>query len=358
MKIGIIGLPNVGKSTLFKALTKKQVEASNYPFCTIEPNVGIVEVPDNRIDKLTALYNSIKIVPAVIEFIDIAGLVKNAHKGEGLGNKFLSNIREVDAICQVVRSFSDQNVTHVNGKINPENDIEIINLELIMADLNTITKKISDIEGQAKSGDKDLIKVLEVYKKIKTALDSGKLSSTIELSIDEQKLIKDLNLLTQKPMLYVLNIDESKITDSNTNKASGLKLKASGFISISAKIESEIAELSNSEAKDYLSELGLPCSGLDQLITASYKLLNLITFFTSGPKETHAWTISQNTKAPQAAGKIHTDFEKGFIKAEIINWQNLIDAGSEIKAKEKGLMHLEGKNYIVQDGDVCYFHFA
>ncbi|MBU4332621.1 redox-regulated ATPase YchF [Patescibacteria group bacterium] len=351
--IGIVGLPNVGKSTLFKALTKKQVDASNYPFCTIDPNVGVVKVPDERLEQLAKISQSEKIVPTTIEFVDIAGLVKGAHKGEGLGNQFLSNIREVDAICQVVRNFHNLDVTHIEGEVNPKNDIEIINLELIMADLSTITKRAADTEGKARSGDKELQQLLEIYKKIKTALDDGKLASTVELSNEQQKLIKDLGLLTLKPMLYVINIDEEDIKQKPDSQFNGQQLA----ISLSAKIESEIAELEESEAKEYMQEAGIQESGLDRLIIASYKLLNLITFFASGPKETHAWTISQGAKAPEAAGKIHTDFEEGFIKAEIINWQDFVRAGGEHLAKEKGLMHLEGKNYEMQDGDVCLFHF-
>ena len=354
MKIGIIGLPNVGKSTLFKALTKKPINISNYPFCTIDPNIGLVNVPDERLIALAQISQSAKVVPTTIEFVDIAGLVKNAHKGEGLGNQFLSHIREVDAIVQVVRNFSDSKITHVENEINPKNDIEIINLELVMADLNTITKRIADIQGKAHSGDKKLIKILNTCEKIKTALDNGQLSSTVELSTEEQKLIKDLNLLTQKPILYVLNIDEKNINKKNPN--SEFRIPNSDTIPISAKIESELTELPKNEAKEYMQELGLKTSGLNRLIAASYKLLNLITFFTSGPKETHAWTVKKNTKAPQAAGKIHTDFEQGFIKAEIINWQNFVKINGEHNAKKKGLMRLEGKNYIIQDGDVCYFH--
>ncbi len=363
--IGIVGLPNVGKSTLFKALTKKPVDIANYPFCTIAPNVGVVTVPDPRLDQLNALYHSEKIVPTIIEFVDIAGLVKNAHQGEGLGNQFLSNIREVDAICQVIRAFTDSNVTHVAGEVNPQSDMETINLELIMADLQTITKKIADTEAKARSGDKELQKKLSIYSKTKDILNQGRLASTLisensapPLAAPEIEIIRDLNLLTLKPMLYVLNVDEKNINQKlNLDYLDSMIDGQCSMIPISAKIEAELSELSPAEAKEYLASLGLEYSGLDRLISASYRLLDLITFFTAGPKESHAWTIKKNTKAPQAAGRIHTDFELGFIKAEIINWQNLIKAGSDLAAKEKGLIRLEGKDYLVQDGDVCYFHF-
>ncbi|NQU77777.1 redox-regulated ATPase YchF [Candidatus Falkowbacteria bacterium] len=366
--IGIIGLPNVGKSTLFKALTKKQVDASNYPFCTIDPNVGIVQVPDKRLTALAKISKSQKIIPTAIEFVDIAGLVKGAHKGEGLGNKFLAHIREVDAICQVVRDFHNPDVTHVEGKVNPKEDIQIINLELIMADLETITKRIKDIEAKARSGDKELVKLLAIYQKIKAVLDKGELPSLTLINDEEKILVKDLGLLTLKPMLYVLNVDEKNINKNNLPhrpvrhsfneeaKAGQLStVNCQLSIPISAKIESEIAELPPAEQKAYLADLGLKQSGLDALIAASYKLLNLITYLTSGPEETRAWTITKGTKAPKAAAKIHTDFEKDFIKAEVINYKDFVNTGSELAAKEKGLMHLEGKNYTVQDGDVIYF---
>lgn len=344
--IGIVGLPNVGKSTLFKALTKKQVNTSNYPFCTIDPNIGIVEVPDMRLDALARISKSKKIIPTVIEFADIAGLVKGAHKGEGLGNQFLSHIREVDAICHVVRDFHNPGVTHVEGEVNPKSDIETINLELIMADLSTVSKRIADISGKARSGDKKLQRILENYTKIKDVLDDGHIPPPDLLNAEEKLLIKDLGLLTLKPMLYVMNVDEKNISQ---------RPPSDHHISISAKIESEIAELPKDEAEEYLFELGLKESGLAKLITASYKLLNLITYLTSGPEETRAWTIEAGTRAPQAAGKIHTDFEKGFIRAEVINWQDFVACKGEMGAKEKGLMRVEGKNYIVQDGDVIYF---
>jgi len=344
--IGIVGLPNVGKSTLFKALTKKQVDASNYPFCTIDPNVGTVAVPDARLDQLTQVSKSGKTVPTTIEFVDIAGLVKDAHKGEGLGNQFLSHIRKVDAIAQVVRNFSDPNVVHVEGKVNPQSDRETINLELIFADLETLEKRQEKLTRLTHGQDKEAIKTLAVVNQIKQALEQGQLATTVSLTAEEELLIKDLNLLTKKPMLYVLNVDEDKV------------YQESDYIPISAKIEAEISELPDEEAKEYLKSLGLESSGLDKLIQAAYKLLNLVTFFTSGEMESKAWTVKQGSKAPQAAGVIHTDFEKGFIRAEIINWKNLVDCGGELPAKEKGLIRLEGKEYVIQDGDVVHFRFS
>lgn len=344
--IGIVGLPNVGKSTLFKALTKKQVDAANYPFCTIDPNVGVVAVPDERLDKLAQVSQSAKIVPTTVEFVDIAGLVKGAHKGEGLGNQFLANIREVDAIVQVLRHFQDKNVTHVAGQINPESDKETINLELIFADLQTLEKRLAKNSKLAKSGDKEAKALEPILAKLQSGLESGQLAANIITDIEEKKLIKDLNLLTLKPMIYVLNVDEDNI------------FQETDYIPISAKIEAELAELSPDEAKEYLSELKLNASGLDQLIKKSYETLELITFFTAGEMESKAWTIKRGAKAPQAAGVIHTDFEQGFIRAEIINWQDLVEAGGEAKAKDKGLIRLEGKEYVMKDGDVAHFRFA
>ena len=344
--IGIVGLPNVGKSTLFKALTKKQVDASNYPFCTIDPNVGVVAVPDERLEKLSAVSKSEKIIPTTIEFVDIAGLVKDAHKGEGLGNKFLANIREVDAIVQVVRNFSDPNVVHVAGKVDPESDKETINLELIFADLETINKRKASLTKLSHGQDKEAKKSLEVITRVTEALEAGQLANTVTLKPEEELLIRDLNLLTRKPMLYVVNVDEDKVSQQGN------------AIEISAKIEAELAELPEAEAKTYMQELGLTMSGLDKLIKAAYELLNLITFFTSGPKESKAWTIRRGTKAPQAAGVIHTDFEKGFIRAEVINWSDFVTAGGDTLAKEKGLVRLEGKDYVMQDGDTVHFRFA
>ncbi|MFA5047416.1 MAG: redox-regulated ATPase YchF [Patescibacteria group bacterium] len=344
--IGIVGLPNVGKSTLFKALTKKQVDASNYPFCTIDPNVGIVAVPDNRLEQLAKVSNSAKIVPTAIEFVDIAGLVKGAHKGEGLGNKFLANIRNVDAIVQVVRQFSDNNVIHVDGRVDPESDKETINLELIFADLQTVEKRLSANQKEARAGKKEAKELEPLLEKLKIGLDQGLLASVIVTDPEERSLIRDLNLLTIKPMIYILNVDEDRI------------FQETDYLTISAKIEAELSELSEAEAKEYLKDLSLDLSGLDRLIIKSYEALNLITYFTAGEMESKAWTIKNGTKAPQAAGVIHTDFEKGFIRAEIIGWQDLVVCGGEAKAKEKGLIRLEGKDYVMADGDVAHFRFA
>lgn len=359
-KVGIVGLPNVGKSTLFKALTRKQVDIANYPFCTIEPNVGTVAVPDFRLQKLNDFYNSAKIVPTVIEFVDIAGLVKGAHEGQGLGNKFLSHIREVDAICQVIRAFDDPNVIHVDGKIDPLSDLEIINLELIFADQETVKKRLMSLESELK-GKKEttLIKKNEILLKIKGWLEAGKMTTALGLNEEEKFLIKELNLLTLKPLIYVLNVAENDLKTDKKDilKKFNLSLDPEKVILISAKIESELAELTEGEAKKYLKELGLEESGLDKLIRVNYHELSLITFFTAGPKEAHAWTIAQGTLAPQAAGKIHTDFERGFIAAEIINWKDLLDAGGDVGAKEKGLIRLEGKGYKMRDGDVAEFRF-
>jgi GTP-binding protein YchF len=366
LSVGIVGLPNVGKSTLFKALTKKQVDCANYPFCTIDPNVGVVKVPDERLDQLAKLNQSAQVIPTVIEFFDIAGLVKGAHQGEGLGNKFLANIREVDAIVHIVRYFSDKNVVHVAGEVDPKSDIETINLELIFADLSTLEKRVSTLESQLKAGlNKEIQSALSLYKKIKEALNAGKMANTMELTDEEKKLIKDLNLLTIKPILYVFNVDEEKVQNKNYNIKNLLTevklseiLNPKSVVMVSAKIESELSDLEPTETKKYLTELGIGESGLDQLIRAAYRTLNLITFFTSGPKETRAWTVIQGAKAPEAAGKIHSDFERGFIATEVINWKNLLENGGEVKAKEKGLVRLEGREYVVQDGDVCVFRFS
>lgn len=347
MRIGIVGLPNVGKSTLFKALTKKQVVIENYPFATIEPNVGIVAVPDERLAPLATISASEKIVPTAIEFVDIAGLVAGAHKGEGLGNKFLSHIREVDAIAQVVRDFANDNIIHVAGHPDPERDQEVINLELVMADLETVTRRWDEMSRRAKTGDKQAALEAALYERIKEALDRGAPARDLSFTDDETKLVKQLNLLTMKPLLIVLNVAED---DS--------RLTASDVLAISAKIEAELAELDPTEAATYLADLGLRASGLDRLIKKSYELLNLITYFTSGPMETKAWTITRGTKGPQAASVIHTDFEKGYIAAEIIPWNVLVECGSEQVAKERGLMKLEGKEYVMVDGDVAHFRIA
>ncbi|MBU2575791.1 redox-regulated ATPase YchF [Patescibacteria group bacterium] len=344
--IGIVGLPNVGKSTLFKALTKKQVPAENFPFCTIDPNIGIVEVPDERLEKLTKISKSEKTIPTIIEFVDIAGLVKGAHKGEGLGNKFLSHIREVNAIAHVVRDFENDDIAHVENSVDAKRDKEIILLELIMADLATVEKRAKDVKAQAKSGDKEAMRAFTALEKIKSQLDNEHPASDADLTEDEKFATKNLQLITQKPMLNVINVSEEDANRKPENK---------NEIIISAKIESELAELGAEDAKSMLKDLGLDQSGLDKLITASYRLLNLITFFTSGPKETRAWTVTNGSTAPEAAGKIHTDFEKGFIRAEVISCDDFVACNGELGAKEKGKMHLEGKNYIMQDGDICHF---
>ena len=344
LSVGIVGLPNVGKSTLFTALTKNQVDAANYPFCTIDPNIGIVTVPDNRLSKLNEIYQAEKVVPTVVEFFDIAGLVSGAHKGEGLGNTFLSHIREVDAICQVVRDFADPDVTHVSGTINPQSDIETINTELLYADLATVDRRINDIEAKAKSGNKELQEQLVVYRKIRALLDKGTILSNASLSEEEQVLIYDLHLLTMKPVLYVLNVDEANADQDKE-----------GFIAISAKIEAELASMGTREAQEYLQSIGLEKTGLDRLIEVAYSALGLITFFTAGPKEVHAWAVERGSTAPQAGAKVHTDFEEKFIRAEIASWQDIVKYEGEAGAKAKGKVRIEGKEYIVQDGDVVYF---
>ncbi len=351
--IGIVGLPNVGKSTLFNALTRsKQADAQNYPFCTIDPNVGVVEVPDERLQKLSDVSKSLKIVPTVIEFVDIAGLVKGASEGEGLGNKFLSHIREVDAIAQVVRSFSDSNVIHVHNRVDPKDDADIINLELTLADLQTVSKRLENTKKAAKgTAAKEKEKELEFLEKLNSHLEKGLPARLLEIEEDEKPLLKELQLITSKPMLYVVNSDEGK-----SAPIAELSGSLTEQIALSAKLEAELADLSPEEGREYLKSLGLEETGLEKLIRASYKLLNLVTYFTSGEPETRAWTVTEGTKAPQAAGVIHTDFIKGFIKADVSNWKDFVECGGWGKIKETGKLRLEGKDYVVKDGDVCYFH--
>jgi len=363
MKLGIVGLPNVGKSTLFNSLTKAGAESANYPFCTIDPNIGIVAVPDERLKVLGDLYNTEKVVPAAIEFVDIAGLVKGASKGEGLGNQFLSTIREVDAIVHVVRCFEDGNIIHVDGSVNPLRDIETINLELIFSDLEIIERRISRASKLAKN-DRAIAKELELLENLKEHLEMGKMAKSFITNDDEELvLIKSHNLLTYKPVIFAANVKEDDLADEGTNNVHVEKVREfakaeeSEVFVICAQIEQEIAELEDDEKKMFLEDMGLEESGLEKLVRASYHILGLISYLTAGPKETKAWTIKRGTKAPQAAGKIHTDFERGFIRAEIVNYANLVECGNYNAAKEKGLVRSEGKEYIVQDGDVVLFRF-
>ena len=361
MKLGIVGLPNVGKSTLFNSITKAGAECANYPFCTIEPNVGIVPVPDERLDELAKLYNPEKVTHAIIKFVDIAGLVKGASKGEGLGNKFLSHIREVDAIVQVVRCFEDSNIVHVDGSINPVRDIETINMELILADLEAVEKRLDKAVKMARADKKHQIEV-DALNKIKVALEAGKLASSVTLTDEEKEMLVDFYLLTSKPMMYVANVSEEQLKNiDNDAKFKELKEYAqkegSEVIPLCVKIEEELATLDDEEKNEMLGLLGIEESGLDKLIRVSYKLLGLMSFLTAGEPEVRAWTIKIGTKAPEAAGKIHSDIERGFIKAEVINYKELLECGSIAKAKEKGLVRFEGKDYIMQDGDVVLFRF-
>lgn len=363
MKLGIVGLPNVGKSTLFNSMTLGKAEAANYPFCTIDPNVGIVTVPDERLTKLTEMYNSAKTTPAVIEFVDIAGLVRGASKGEGLGNKFLSHIREVDAIVHVVRCFEDTNVVHVDGSIDPIRDIETINLELVFSDLEILERRIAKTGKMAKA-DKSLQKEVDVLQKLKDALEQGISARAVEFDTPEEKAFVDsLTLLTAKPVLYAANVAEDDLADDGASNEFVQRVReyaakeGSEVFVLCAKIEEEISDLDEADKKEFLADLGVDGSGLDRLIAASYKLLGLISYLTAGPQESRAWTITKGTKAPQAAGKIHSDFERGFIRAEVVDYDDLMRLGSYNAAKEQGLVRSEGKEYVVKDGDVVLFRF-
>lgn len=363
MKLGIVGLPNVGKSTLFNSLTKAGAESANYPFCTIDPNVGVVAVPDERLNVLGKMHKSGRIVPAAIEFVDIAGLVKGASKGEGLGNQFLANIREVDAIVHVVRCFEDANIVHVEGTISPKRDIETINLELVFADLEVLERRKSRV-ARSVSADKSYKKELAMLERLIPYLESGKLAKGFELEDEEEeKFFAEYNLLTAKPVIYAANVKEEDLADNGSSNKyvkeveEIAKKEESEVFVVCAQIEEEISELDDDDKKSFLDDLGLSESGLEKLIKASYRLLGLISFITSGEMETKAWTIKKGTKAPQAAGKIHSDFERGFIRAEVVSYDNLVDCGSMAAAKEKGLVRSEGKEYVVNDGDVVLFRF-
>ncbi|MBO5415270.1 MAG: redox-regulated ATPase YchF [Clostridia bacterium] len=362
MKLGIVGLPNVGKSTLFNALTNAGAESANYPFCTIEPNVGVVTVPDSRLDVLAQMYNPEKYTPAIIEFVDIAGLVKGASKGEGLGNKFLSNIREVDAIVHVIRCFDDDNIIHVDGSINSLRDLETINLELIFSDIEMVERRI-DRTKKAMKGDKTLAAELEVFERLHAALSDGKCAREVELDESELEYLHDTPLLTMKPVIYVANVSEDEVSEEPLSNKNYVALKEqaerehSQIIAICAQLEAEIAELEGDEKALFLEDLGIAESGLDRLIKASYTLLGLISYLTGGPQEVRAWTITKGTKAPQAAGKIHSDFERGFIRAEVVAFDDLLACGSIAAAKDAGLYRSEGKEYVMKDGDVVLFRF-
>ncbi len=360
LEVGIVGLPNVGKSTLFNAITKAGAEAANYPFCTIEPNVGVVAVPDPRLEILTKLYSSKKTTPASVRFVDIAGLVKGASKGEGLGNKFLEHIRQVDAIAHVVRCFEDENISHVADTIDPLRDIETIQTELCLADLEIVDKRLAKVAKLLKSGSKEAKLETEILERVKNFLDEAKPARNLNLTDDELFLIRDANLLTLKPTLYIANVAEDDLAEENSyvKKVRALaEIENAQVVVICAKVESEIAELDADEAQEFLADLGLESSGLDRLIHAAFDLLGLMTFLTAGPDECRAWTIKKGTPAVKAAGKIHSDIERGFIRAEIVNYDDLIKLGSVTAARDKGLVRLEGKDYVMQDGDVTYFRF-